>query len=158
MSMTQAEPATTLAQLQETKPFDSVLALEVLEHFKSPEKGAREIFEQMQAGGKLYASTGNVAFIVTRLMLLLGKFNYGRRGILDLTHTRLFTRKSFERLLKNAGFRIDKVTYFGPPIEDLEPDSRYFRAGSTIFRKDARPPSSAIRANAGSNGNPSCTR
>ena len=41
-------------------------------------------------------------------------FHYGRRGILDLTHTRLFTVSSFRRLLRNAGFRIDSVRCFGP--------------------------------------------
>jgi hypothetical protein len=55
---------------------------------------------------KLVLSTGNVGFLVTRLMLLLGQFNYGKRGILDMTHTRLFTFTSLRRLVEQAGFRI----------------------------------------------------
>ena len=39
-------------------------------------------------------------------MLLLGQFNYGKRGILDLTHTRLFTFASFRRLFEQGGFRV----------------------------------------------------
>jgi hypothetical protein len=39
-------------------------------------------------------------------VLLIGQFNYGLRGILDLTHTRLFTFGSFERAIKQAGFDI----------------------------------------------------
>ena len=39
-------------------------------------------------------------------MLLLGQFNYGKRGILDLTHTRLFTFNSFRRLFEQAGFEV----------------------------------------------------
>ena len=39
-------------------------------------------------------------------MLVLGQFNYGRRGILDLTHTRLFTFTSLRRALDQAGFVI----------------------------------------------------
>ena len=39
-------------------------------------------------------------------MLLLGQFNYGKRGILDMTHTRLFTFTSLRRLLEQSGFRI----------------------------------------------------
>ena len=39
-------------------------------------------------------------------MLLFGQFNYGSRGILDLTHTRLFTFASFRRLFEQAGFRV----------------------------------------------------
>ena len=38
----------------------------------------------------------------TRAMLF-GQFNYGKRGILDMTHTRLFTFRSFRRLLEEAG-------------------------------------------------------
>ena len=39
-------------------------------------------------------------------MLLTGQFNYGKRGILDLTHTRLFTFASFRRLFEQGGFRV----------------------------------------------------
>ena len=37
-------------------------------------------------------------------MLLLGQFNYGKRGILDVTHTRLFTFASLRRALEQTGF------------------------------------------------------
>jgi hypothetical protein len=37
---------------------------------------------------------------------VLGQFNYGKRGILDLTHTRLFTFASLRRALDQAGFDI----------------------------------------------------
>ena len=53
-------------------------------------------------------STGNVAFAPLRLMLLLGQFNYGARGILDLTHTRLLTFATFRRLLEGASFRLEE--------------------------------------------------
>ena len=99
--------------------FETVFVLDVLEHLKSPEHAAREIFQAMKPGGKLYASTGNVVFWVIRFMQLCGQFNYGRRGILDLTHTRLFTVASFRRLLRNAGFQLETVEGFGPPIADL---------------------------------------
>ena len=32
-------------------------------------------------------------------MLLFGSFNYGKKGILDKTHTRLFTFSSFKKLV-----------------------------------------------------------
>ena len=57
----------------------------------------------------IVASTANIGFFVTRVMLLLGQFNYGKRGILDLTHTRLFTFASFRRLFEQQGFRISAV-------------------------------------------------
>jgi hypothetical protein len=40
------------------------------------------------------------------MMLLIGQFNYGKRGILDLTHIRLFTFASFRRLFQQGGFRV----------------------------------------------------
>ena len=58
-------------------------------------------------------STGNVAFAVQRLMLLLGQFNYGPRGILDMTHTRLFTVRTIRRLFRQAGFQVRES--FGLP-------------------------------------------
>jgi hypothetical protein len=47
-----------------------------------------------------------VGFIVTRLMLVFGQFNYSKRGVLDLGHTRLFTFGSLRRTLEQAGFEI----------------------------------------------------
>jgi glycosyltransferase involved in cell wall biosynthesis len=99
--------------------FDVILALDVLEHLKSPETSLKHIKKCMGPEGILYASTGNVAFFPVRLMLLLGFFNYGRKGILDLTHTRLFTRNSFSRLLSQGNFEIKEIYGFGPPIADL---------------------------------------
>ncbi len=43
-----------------------------------------------------------------RLQLLLGIFNYGARGILDLGHRRLFTFSTIRAIFKQAGFKITK--------------------------------------------------
>ena len=59
---------------------------------------------------KLIASTGNVAYILLRLALVLGMFNYGKKGILDLTHQRLFTVRSFSCSC------VSRVTLFIPPM------------------------------------------
>jgi glycosyltransferase involved in cell wall biosynthesis len=123
----------------EAQAYDTAIALDVLEHLKSPEHGMAEIFRYLKSGGKLYASTGNVAFLPVRIALLLGWFNYGRRGILDLTHRRLFTVNSFRRLLKNAGFRIDRVIGFGPPLADLaDGRSRIFEIADRLLARLAR--------------------
>lgn len=108
--------------------YDCVLVLDVLEHLKRPEEGVRKLGEILKPGGTLYASTGNVAFLVMRLSLFLGQFNYGKRGILDLTHTRLFTIYSFRKLLSNGGFVIKEVHGFGPPIRDMVGASASLRA------------------------------
>jgi hypothetical protein len=64
----------------------------------------------------LVVSTANVGFIITRLMLLLGYFNYSKRGILDLTHTRLFTRSSLKGALKQAGFIVTETRSLPAPF------------------------------------------
>ncbi len=90
------------------RKYDSVLMLDVIEHLAKPEAFLDElrIALSLNPSVELFLSTANVAFLVTRFMLLMGQFNYGRRGILDLTHTRLFTFGSFKRAVEQAGFDI----------------------------------------------------
>jgi glycosyltransferase involved in cell wall biosynthesis len=108
-------------------PADTVVALDVLEHLLRPESTLQEIRRSMKPGATLLASTGNVAFVLVRVMLLLGFFNYGKKGILDLTHTRLFTVRSFCRTLEGEGFRVDSVRGFGPPVRDMVGETRLLR-------------------------------
>ena len=122
----------------DVEEYDTTIALGVIEHLKSPERGMAEIFRYLKSGGKLYVSAGNVAFLPIRLTMLLGWFNYGR-GILDLTHRRLFTVDSFRRLLKNAGFRIDRIIGFGPPLADLTGGrSKIFNVADRLLARLAR--------------------
>jgi glycosyltransferase involved in cell wall biosynthesis len=92
----------------DVRDFDYVLLLDIIEHLASPEA----FIEQLRAAlalspsTRLVASTANIGFIINRLMLLAGQFNYGKRGILDLTHSRLFTFGSFRRLFEQGGFRV----------------------------------------------------
>lgn len=108
-------------------PADTVVALDVLEHLLRPEATLQEIRRTMKPGATLVASTGNVAFVLVRIMLLFGFFNYGKKGILDLTHTRLFTVRSFCRTLEGEGFRVDSVRGFGPPVRDMVGDTALLR-------------------------------
>ena len=98
---------------------DVVVALDVIEHLQRPERSLQEIRRVMKPGARLIASTGNVGFALVRAMLALGQFNYGKKGILDLTHQRLFTVRSFCRTLEGEGFRVESVRGFGPPVRDM---------------------------------------
>jgi len=88
--------------------YDVVLMLAVVEHLNRPEAFLEDLRRKLALNPSLefMISTANVAFLVTRAMLLLGWFNYGPRGILDVTHTRLFTFASFRRALVQSGFDV----------------------------------------------------
>jgi 2-polyprenyl-3-methyl-5-hydroxy-6-metoxy-1,4-benzoquinol methylase len=88
--------------------YDYLLLLDVIEHLASPELFIEQLRQALKftPQARLLVSTANIGFFVNRLMLLTGQFNYGKRGILDLTHTRLFTFQSFRRLFEQGGFRV----------------------------------------------------
>lgn len=89
---------------------NAILMLDVIEHLVDPEDFLDRLRAEFDHTPKtLVLSTPNVAFVVQRLSLLLGQFNYGRTGILDRTHTRLFTFRTLKHLLRDAGFRIRVV-------------------------------------------------
>jgi 2-polyprenyl-3-methyl-5-hydroxy-6-metoxy-1,4-benzoquinol methylase len=100
------------------KRVNVVFLLDVVEHLKSPEAFVTALRAALASKGqvKIVVSTGNVGFIVLRLMLLMGQFNYGKRGILDLTHTRLFTFGSLRRLFEESGFIVRHQRGIPAPI------------------------------------------
>jgi glycosyltransferase involved in cell wall biosynthesis len=92
------------------RDYDHLLLLDVIEHLQDPERFMGELRQQFDyMPRKLVLTTPNVAFLVQRLMLLAGQFNYGKQGILDRTHTRLFTFRSLRHLLRDNGLRIQRI-------------------------------------------------
>ena len=98
--------------------FDFVLLLDVIEHLRSPEVFVETLRNSRRQGKdvRLIVSTGNVAFFITRFMLLAGFFHYGARGILDLTHTRLFTFATMRKLFEQANYRIEEMRGIPAPF------------------------------------------
>ena len=92
----------------EYKNYDYILLMDVVEHLKNPEYFIEKLKKYLSDNEKIkiVISTPNIAFFVIRLMLLIGNFNYGKRGILDRTHTRLFTFSTLKSLLSQNGFSI----------------------------------------------------
>ena len=124
-------PAVDLAE------FDYILLLDVIEHLLSPERFLEELYAglSLNPDAKVIVSTGNIGFAMTRIMLLAGQFNYGKRGILDLTHTRLFTFSSLRRILDGAGFRILELRGVPAPFPLALGDSRAARALIAVNRR-----------------------
>ena len=88
---------------------DVVLAADILEHLAKPERLLAETHKILSPGGLLIVSLPNVAHISVRLPLLLGKFRYQQRGILDQTHFHLYTFATASELVTSAGFTIESL-------------------------------------------------
>ncbi len=54
-------------------------------------------------------SVGNIGFIATRLLLLVGRFSYTKRGIINFGHFHFFTQRSLRKLFEQNGFLIEKI-------------------------------------------------
>ncbi|MDQ1271951.1 MAG: hypothetical protein QG591_581 [Planctomycetota bacterium] len=103
--------------VQDLSSYDVVLLLDVIEHFKRPEAFLDSLRRCVRARHpKLIVTTGNVAFFIVRLQLLMGRFNYGQRGILDITHSRLYTFKTLQKLFMQCGYKIEKMRGIPAPF------------------------------------------
>ncbi|MGH9858325.1 MAG: methyltransferase domain-containing protein, partial [Acidobacteriota bacterium] len=118
---------TEFAQHFQDKKFDCCIALDVIEHLNEPEAFLKQVFEILRVHGTLAISTANICYLPVRLSLLLGQFNYGKRGILDRTHKRLFSVSSFRRLVAQYGFKVTEIRGFSPPLVDMISGGRMMR-------------------------------
>lgn len=98
-------------------PFDVVVAGDILEHLADPGEALRAVRGLMAPAGLLLVSLPNVANVTVRASLLVGRFPYAERGILDATHLRFFTRASGRALLQTSGFSVERVTATAMPLE-----------------------------------------
>lgn len=97
--------------------FDQIFMLDIIEHLKAPEEFMDELrFATGCKRPELVMTTANIGFGATRLMLLFGQFNYGKKGILDATHTRLFTFRSIRELLQQSGYKILEIRGIPAPF------------------------------------------
>jgi SAM-dependent methyltransferase len=110
--------------------FDVVVAADVLEHVRSPERILEDIRSLLAPGGSLLVSVPNFGHWYPRARVALGRFDYDRRGILDKDHVRFFTRRSFERLVSDAEFRVVRRGGTGLPLEVIDRGGNGQEAGS----------------------------
>jgi 2-polyprenyl-3-methyl-5-hydroxy-6-metoxy-1,4-benzoquinol methylase len=104
--------------------YDVVIAGDVVEHLSHPRDALRQIVRILRPGGQLVLSVPNFAHWYPRLRVALGVFDYDRRGILDQTHLRFFTRSSLRRMIRSAGFDILDEIATGPPFGAVASEGR----------------------------------
>ena len=118
--------------------YDVVICADVLEHLREPERVLHACRRLLRDDGWLLASVPNVAYAGMVVSLMHGDWNYGAEGLLDRTHLRFYTRRSFARLLEAEGWRVERVepieltwyyTEFWTPFDRLPPAvTRYLLA------------------------------
>ena len=90
--------------------FDCLVFGDVLEHLVDPWTALRSTVKLLRRGGTVVASVPNLRHLgVTLPLLFAGRFEYEDEGILDRTHLRFFTRRSFVELLASAGLEDVKI-------------------------------------------------
>ena len=107
----------------EEETFDSLIMSEVLEHLVAPELVLNRLVRLLKPGGKVFASSPNIAHWRPIYELMMGRFEYQESGLMDRTHLRWFTPKSFKKMFEEAGVVIDR---FGPLVEVSRPKKLLF--------------------------------
>ena len=110
--------------------FDRILLIDILEHLRDPSNLLSDCKAALDSRGKLIVSVPNTVNLTVRLMMLLGRFEYSDRGILDWSHLRFFTERTIRTLLKRHGYRVSAVHHTVIPIERLVP----MRADNPLLR------------------------
>ena len=99
-----ADVTTNLDQLPDNF-FDVIYFNDVLEHLIDPYTLLEKISGKLSAQGRVVASIPNIRHHKVLWSLLVKRdFKYERAGVMDETHMRWFTRKSMERMFKEAGY------------------------------------------------------
>lgn len=88
--------------------FDVIVCNDVIEHVPDPESFLVSLKGKLAPAGALVESIPNVRFWGNLANLLLKRdWKYEDSGVLDKTHLRFFTGKSFRRLMDNVGYELE---------------------------------------------------
>ena len=101
--------------------FDFILFGDVLEHLRDPASVLRKCLPALKETGKIIVSVPNVANLAVRLGLLLGRFDYTERGILDKTHLRFFTLRSLKKMMAGVPCTILEIIPTPLPVQLVFP-------------------------------------
>lgn len=93
-----------------TEKFDVVYASALLEHLKDPWKALKDWRRFLKKNGLLIITTSNIVHWSQRINFVKGNFEYKDYGLLDNTHLRFFTTKTFPKLVLDSGYKIEKFS------------------------------------------------
>lgn len=96
------------------KSFDVLIMSEVLEHFADPWCVLRKLRPLLKPGALFFCSSPNVSHYRLIGMLFRGDWRLDDSGIMDRTHLRWFTPKTYGELVESADFIVDAVEPIKP--------------------------------------------
>jgi len=99
----------------EAASFDALIISEVLEHLIDPWATMTRLAALVRTGGLVFASSPNVCHHRVIRNLLRGRWELTERGVMDRTHLRWFTPRSYVRMFEEAGFAMEEVRPVSPP-------------------------------------------
>jgi 2-polyprenyl-3-methyl-5-hydroxy-6-metoxy-1,4-benzoquinol methylase len=92
-----------------TKKYDVIICADILEHLIYPEKILFTFKKYLKKNGRIIISLPNIGFILNRIHLLQGKWEYQEFGCRDKTHLRFYTINSGIEMVKSANLQIQDV-------------------------------------------------
>ncbi len=96
--------------LAERGPFDTIMALDVLEHLRDPWTTIELLHDGLTPDGVIVVSVPNVNYYQLLLPLLFrGRYTLTDSGILDRTHIRWFARHGAVELMSSPGMNVEVV-------------------------------------------------
>jgi 2-polyprenyl-3-methyl-5-hydroxy-6-metoxy-1,4-benzoquinol methylase len=82
---------------------------EVLEHLRDPWETLRKLRPLLKPGAIVLASSPNVSHYHIIAMLLRGEWNLTDVGVMDRTHLRWFTPKTYQEMFESTGYEVEFV-------------------------------------------------
>jgi 2-polyprenyl-3-methyl-5-hydroxy-6-metoxy-1,4-benzoquinol methylase len=90
------------------RPFDAVIALEVVEHLYDPRQFLRRAAACLEKEGNLILSTPYHGYVKNVALALLGRFDRHCDPLWDGGHIKFWSKATLGRLLTETGFQVER--------------------------------------------------
>jgi SAM-dependent methyltransferase len=104
--------------------FDILVLSEVVEHLRDPWAALHKLHRFLKPGAMVLSGSPNVSHHSVIRMLFRGNWDYTSVGIMDRTHLRWFTPKSYRTLFEECGYTVHNIG----PAAPLHTKARIFNA------------------------------
>lgn len=113
--------------------FHVVILIEVLEHLEMDVQSLEEIYRVLKPDGILIITAPNKLFPFETHGFRIGSRQFGTKGLgfpilplfpdnirIKFANARVYSLPELKNLLQNAGFQIQKISYFGPGLDQVK--------------------------------------